>query len=590
MPFFHGWKHREEQLPSTYTEPLAFAFGTTLDGELIGNTPYIIGVDLVSSLPTLGAGDSGKKYILTTDKKLYVWDGSAWDSYDSDEGWLFHSSVRNEIWIRYVTVALDGWFPLSYVMELEMSETAPSLYYVDDTNGSDTDGNGTYYRPWATLQKAVNEIGVGGAGKIVFNNEGATQDVSISTGSYITIMSHGAFEGYDRIGTLTLGDGAYVFLNNIELTTLDAQSFVNYIFMEEGAVLTSFVNSNSAVKTLLLTRISNTAWTSVSGSLGSSDYAFLRRDDGSNYTHGGALNLGSNQLKGLADGTDSTDALTKAQIETAIDGDITAHVAEADPHTQYQKESEKNTANGYAGLDASSKILASQLPDLALSEYMGNFTDTTTALADAGVQASQRGDWFTVDSNGGESWIVTSDNPTLIGDITKLATPTDAVTSVFGRTGAVVAQDSDYDASQVDADTTNFDHSLTALDDDAQKALDTLDDKVTLVFNASGAVTNPVEFIDDVAYTTGGYTHDLGNKFTDISKPPVISVTPRSTGTTFGTDLITVAIAETWNTDHWEVAIQAHVIEYDSGPPPSYDIRSAETGDIDLHIIAKGGV
>lgn len=44
--------------------------------------------------------------------------------------------------------------------------------------------------------------------------------------------------------------------------------------------------------------------------------------------------------------------------ETILDigSSIAAHVLEADPHTQYQKESEKGTASGYASLDAGTKI------------------------------------------------------------------------------------------------------------------------------------------------------------------------------------------------------------------------------------------
>lgn len=40
---------------------------------------------------------------------------------------------------------------------------------------------------------------------------------------------------------------------------------------------------------------------------------------------------------------------------------VTAHVGLADPHTQYQKESEKGAANGYAGLDASGEVPTAQL-------------------------------------------------------------------------------------------------------------------------------------------------------------------------------------------------------------------------------------
>lgn len=41
--------------------------------------------------------------------------------------------------------------------------------------------------------------------------------------------------------------------------------------------------------------------------------------------------------------------------------DVDAHVADADPHPQYQKESEKNQANGYPGLSAGSKIDGTQI-------------------------------------------------------------------------------------------------------------------------------------------------------------------------------------------------------------------------------------
>jgi len=41
-----------------------------------------------------------------------------------------------------------------------------------------------------------------------------------------------------------------------------------------------------------------------------------------------------------------------------------AHVAAADPHTGYQKESEKNAANGYAGLTAGSKLNLTQMQEV----------------------------------------------------------------------------------------------------------------------------------------------------------------------------------------------------------------------------------
>ena len=46
-------------------------------------------------------------------------------------------------------------------------------------------------------------------------------------------------------------------------------------------------------------------------------------------------------------------------VAAALDA---AHVAAADPHTQYQRESERAAANGYASLDAGTKVPIAQIP------------------------------------------------------------------------------------------------------------------------------------------------------------------------------------------------------------------------------------
>ena len=115
----------------------------------------------------------------------------------------------------------------------------------------------------------------------------------------------------------------------------------------------------------------------------------------------------------------------------------------------YQPLSGKDVAGGYAGLDGSGKIAASQMPSISLSEYLGNFADLTAALLDSGVQASQEGDWLTTDEDGGSTYIVITTPPTIAGDFSKLRTPTDSVSSVFGRSGAVTAQTNDYTWAQI---------------------------------------------------------------------------------------------------------------------------------------------
>jgi hypothetical protein len=52
--------------------------------------------------------------------------------------------------------------------------------------------------------------------------------------------------------------------------------------------------------------------------------------------------------------TAAANAAQAAAIASAA-ASLAAHVADADPHTGYQKESERNAASGYAGLNASSR-------------------------------------------------------------------------------------------------------------------------------------------------------------------------------------------------------------------------------------------
>ncbi|MGV1029608.1 MAG: hypothetical protein ACOYBU_13990 [Dermatophilaceae bacterium] len=64
----------------------------------------------------------------------------------------------------------------------------------------------------------------------------------------------------------------------------------------------------------------------------------------------------------------------------ATDADLTSHAAAADPHTGYQRESEKGVANGYAGLDATGKVPAGQLP--AVAAPGSGMTQTVNVLID----------------------------------------------------------------------------------------------------------------------------------------------------------------------------------------------------------------
>ena len=64
---------------------------------------------------------------------------------------------------------------------------------------------------------------------------------------------------------------------------------------------------------------------------------------------------------------------------------LAVHVAASDPHSVYQKESEKGAANGYAGLDGAGLVPVAQLPGLpaawgAITGVLSAQTDLQTAL------------------------------------------------------------------------------------------------------------------------------------------------------------------------------------------------------------------
>ena len=95
-------------------------------------------------------------------------------------------------------------------------------------------------------------------------------------------------------------------------------------------------------------------------------------------------------------------------------------------------DSEKGAASGVATLDASGKLPTTQLPSLAITEYLGSVANQTAMLALTG----QQGDW-TIRSDSGAVWIITGSDPSVIGGWTQLSYPAAPVASVAGKTGTV---------------------------------------------------------------------------------------------------------------------------------------------------------
>lgn len=108
----------------------------------------------------------------------------------------------------------------------------------------------------------------------------------------------------------------------------------------------------------------------------------------------------------------------------------------------------KNSANGYAGLGSDGKLFSNQLPSISI-------TDTFVVGSQAAMLAltAETGD-VAVRTDVNKSYILKGTDPAVLANWQELLTPTSAVTSVFGRNGAVTAQNGDYTTALV-TETTN---------------------------------------------------------------------------------------------------------------------------------------
>lgn len=158
-----------------------------------------------------------------------------------------------------------------------------------------------------------------------------------------------------------------------------------------------------------------------------------------------ALTCATNKVLGrVSSGTgtveeiDFTDlvTLTGAQAKITATGLLkgagAGAISSATAGTDYVSPSVLGAANGVATLGADSKLTSSQIPDIAVVDYLGSVASQSAMLALTG----QKGDWCTR-SDLGTNWIITGTNPAVIGSWTQLSYPTAPVTSVNGQTGAV---------------------------------------------------------------------------------------------------------------------------------------------------------
>jgi hypothetical protein len=241
--------------------------------------------------------------------------------------------------------------------------------------------------------------------------------------------------------------------------------------------------------------------------------------------------------KTIAAGSNTISGLTNSNIDAAAAIDATKIGAGSVSNTEFgyldgvtsaiqtqftgkQSTSEKGQANGYASLDSGGKVPASQLP-ASVMEYQGTWNANTNSplLAD-GVGSA--GDVYVVsvagtqDLGSGNITFAQGDWALYNGTIWEKSSNSNAVSSVFSRTGAVTAQSGDYTATQItntpagNIAATTVQAALNELDSEKFASAD-----FASTFNSN--IANYSYSTDWTSGTTKTVTHNLGTRLVNVT-------------------------------------------------------------------------
>ncbi len=148
-------------------------------------------------------------------------------------------------------------------------------------------------------------------------------------------------------------------------------------------------------------------------------------DLSSNISSSGDTNLSYDSSTRVISSSTGTNATLSLAVAAGDDGLLTG----AD---KTQLNNLSSNLSGKANLIAG-KLVSSELPDIAISEFKGTVANQTAMLAITG----QEGDWV-IRSDEGKVYLITGSDPTQIGSWTSLSYPASDVQSVNGFTGVVI--------------------------------------------------------------------------------------------------------------------------------------------------------
>lgn len=169
----------------------------------------------------------------------------------------------------------------------------------------------------------------------------------------------------------------------------------------------------------------------------------------------------TNQGSGSGLDSDLLDGLEGAAYEKIANKGVASGYASLNASSLVvQNPTSKGLPNGLAELDSGGKVPSSQLPGLALTDVW-----TVASESEQLALTAQEGD-IAIRTDLNKSYAHNGGTAGTMADWSLLLTPTDAILSVFGRTGAVVAQANDYTWALIDktisslADITTRSHTL----------------------------------------------------------------------------------------------------------------------------------
>lgn len=214
--------------------------------------------------------------------------------------------------------------------------------------------------------------------------------------------------------------------------------------------------------------------------------------------------------------TSATDALSANQ------GRVLKDLIDNIDLSDYQLLSEKGSANGYAPLDSGAKVPIANLPDSLVGQvsYQGTWAaSSNTPTLSNPPDSSTKGHYYVASDNGTQfgisfqtgDWIISN------GTAWEKVDNTDAVTSVFGRLGAVVANAGDYTFAQIGSTPTTLSgYGIT----DAVPTSRTITAGTGLT--GGGDLTANRSFALDTGYTDSRYVNTTGDTMTGNLSAPVI--------------------------------------------------------------------